>query len=215
MKNIFFVLIVIAFFSGCKKDHSELVSKSKIEPHIFEVIDRKVKVEISQLKVLDTNYQEMYYEGITFKLLQDDAYNFVFENQEHFNSLGYFLFLGDIDIKITKDDSYLSYFFVNVVKETNMYTIVEIMKSSGLNYDIDNDQVISKLQKWDSKYGIRLYGAEFDYVFIGFKTIPDNLTKFGKEAYEFCPDAVDQNYGTLEEMIRDISENNMLFLWWD
>ena len=41
------------------------------------------------------------------------------------------------------------------------------------------------------------------------------MDAFANEVYEFCPDAVDQGVGSIDELKKAITEMQGLWLWWD
>lgn len=45
--------------------------------------------------------------------------------------------------------------------------------------------------------------------------LPNDLTKFTNEVYEFCPDVIDQGYGEMKDMISDYKANKYFWMWWD
>ena len=78
-------------------------------------------------------------------------------------------------------------------------------QTNGCNYNVSTDDIISKLQEWDTKYGIEASDIKFDSVTVRFESIPDDARPLAEEIYNFCPDTVSQNFGCYEEMI-DASE---------
>ena len=75
-----------------------------------------------------------------------------------------------------------------------------------INYEIGTEDIISKLKEWDEQLGIDLSDIGFDRVTVKFHKLPDNLTAFAKEIYEFCPDTIEQGYGCMAEMIEAAEE---------
>ena len=104
---------------------------------------------------------------------------------------------------------------VCIIKCTDMYDILRAFKTNGTNYDIDTDNLINKLDNWDREYGLSIIGADFDWVDVKFDKLPQDVKAFSEEIYEFCPDAVDQGVGSIEELGKYIKENKSVFLWWD
>ena len=65
------------------------------------------------------------------------------------------------------------------------------------------------------KFGLIIIGCSLDYVHIEFDKLPQNMTEFAKEVYEFCPDSVDQGVGDLKSLEEYIKEEKGIWLWWD
>ena len=47
------------------------------------------------------------------------------------------------------------------------------------------------------------------------RKLPTDLNQFTKDVYKFCPDVIDQGYGSMEKMIQDYKKNKYIWLWWD
>lgn len=79
--------------------------------------------------------------------------------------------------------------------------------TGGPNVDVSTEDVIKKLEQWDSQYGIEISDVSHDRVLVKFSSLPDNLESFAKEVYEFCPDVVDQHFGCMDEMVEMMEES--------
>jgi hypothetical protein len=62
-----------------------------------------------------------------------------------------------------------------------------------------NGEVKAQIEKWKAQFGFEILGASSDYVALEFHTLPSNLCAFAEEVYRFCPDAVEQGVGLMEE----------------
>jgi hypothetical protein len=78
--------------------------------------------------------------------------------------------------------------------------------TNGANYDLDTEDVIERLQKWDAAYGVELSDVGHDRVAVKFKQLPADVGALAAEAYEFCPDVIDQHFGCFAEMIEAMEE---------
>jgi hypothetical protein len=74
-------------------------------------------------------------------------------------------------------------------------------QTNGCNYNVFTDDIITKLQGWDSEYGIHTSDVSPDAVTVQFDSVPDDTRLLADEIYKFCPDTVTQNFGCYEEMI--------------
>lgn len=146
-------------------------------------------------------------DGISFQIPDDKSDEIILKYKDKLRQSGYLLFLSE--------RGYESLSTISVIKSTDQFDILRIQKTDGINYDIENADVIKKLDDWDRKYGIEILGADYDWVDFIVKRPVDDISMFAKEVYEFCPDAVDQGVGEIEELEKLIKENNRLFLWWD
>ena len=78
--------------------------------------------------------------------------------------------------------------------------------TSAPNFDLDNDEIIVRLAKWRSLCSFSVKSAEGDQIEIEFETLPADMDAFARDAYEFCPDLVDQGTGCVHEMIESLEE---------
>src|SRR5688572_1314962 len=79
-------------------------------------------------------------------------------------------------------------------------------QTNGCNYRVSNDDVIERLQEWDTKYGIEISDIGGDSVTVHFKTVPDDTGPLAAEIYKFCPDTVSQHFGCFVEMMDTAEE---------
>src|SRR5262245_59763350 len=79
--------------------------------------------------------------------------------------------------------------------------------TNGANYDLDTEDVIAHLQAWDTKYGISLGKVKRDAVMVTFEKLPDDITQLAADVYEFCPDVIDQHFGSFAEMVEMAEES--------
>ena len=78
--------------------------------------------------------------------------------------------------------------------------------TNGGNYDVSTDTIIEKLKQWDSNYGIEISEVEHNSLLVTFKSLPDDLVVLTNEIYEFCPDVIDQHFGSMDEMVDMVEE---------
>lgn len=122
-----------------------------------------------------------------------------------------------------------------VVKAPNMYHVLQQLQTNGFNCDLNTQAVIQQLKQWETLCQFKISGAGFDWLELAFETLPDNLDAFGKAAYEFCPDIIDQGYvgpplspdaepedlfeamdaQTPEDIGRFVKREQILHCWWD
>jgi len=104
---------------------------------------------------------------------------------------------------------------VSLLKTPDPYEALRVMGTNGANYEIDTDQIVKRLQKWDREFGLSLHGVGYDWLEAEFKRQPADMLAFAREVYKFCPDVVDQGTNTVEELASEMKRGNILFLWWD
>ena len=75
------------------------------------------------------------------------------------------------------------------------------MSKFNIICDIVTNDVIDKLKKWDSIYGIEVSGVREDCFNIKFISLPSDLTNLTQEIYEICPNVIYQGFGCIDDMI--------------
>jgi len=102
-----------------------------------------------------------------------------------------------------------------IVNTSNPFEIIEFYQTNGANYDIETKDIIAKLQKWHSEFGIKIVsiGSDFCECEILNKNIDYN--NLANEVYEFCPDIVEQGTESIEQLEHELIKTGRIFLWWD
>jgi hypothetical protein len=204
-------------FISCGQNLTEqeksLCKSLDIDENVAVEIKTVSKSVIEQLPQI-SEYGEVLegkFEGICSKvptvdyMVSPKILEFVSENKSKFLEQNYNLFVFD-----SGEGNYLS-----VIKGKSDTEVLKWRQTNGINYDIDNDSIISKLQEWKSKFDFILLGAGMDWLQIQFITQPLDFDKFAEEVYEFCPDIIDQGVGDFEELAPEMKRINGVFLWWD
>jgi hypothetical protein len=123
-----------------------------------------------------------------------------------FRELGYLVFVFEGENNISS---------LAAIKGTDELDILRYRRTDGINYGLENEDVIKKLSEWKAKYGFIVIGCSLDWLHLEFDKLPDDLDAFAKEVYDFCPDSVDQGVGSLEALSQAIKEMKGVWLWWD
>jgi hypothetical protein len=129
--------------------------------------------------------------------------------RKHLKEKGYLLFKSEENYG-NLPDKYA------VLKSRDPFDIIRFRGTSGPNYEISNDSILSRLKDWHQRFSLEITGADADWVEVRFAHLPvEALPAFAKEVYTFCPDIVEQGAGNTESMVEDLKETGSLFLWWD
>ncbi|RPJ08054.1 MAG: DUF4253 domain-containing protein [Spirochaetaceae bacterium] len=121
---------------------------------------------------------------------------------------GYIIFISEMDFLNGVS-------FLTLIKSDDQMDILNYEKPDGINYGIEAADLFKRLMIWDGLFGLVILGADYDWVYIRFKKLPQDIAAFADEVYKFCPDSVDQGVGSVEELIIEIKNSRELFLWWD
>ncbi len=104
---------------------------------------------------------------------------------------------------------------IAIVKTHDEYDYLAMVRTDGINYDLEHEDVLAQYRRWDESLGLSLTGAGLDWLEAEFDSPPDNWLAFAQEVYEFCPDIVDQGAGSVKSLVAEMRRTNTLYLWWD
>jgi hypothetical protein len=102
-----------------------------------------------------------------------------------------------------------------VAKGDSQFDILRVAQSDAVNYGKETEDLIRKLTEYDRAYGIDIFHAETDTIEFRLTRLPDDLRRFSRDLYEFCPDIVDQGVETVEALEQEIRRTGEVYLWWD
>jgi hypothetical protein len=158
----------------------------------------------SEFDNIDTSKFKIVYVNVQ----KEDRPKAISNLKQYFNGSEYQVFYSSISYDKTPEK-------ICLLKSRDKYSCLSAFKTNGINYDINTNQLIEKIKKWDSQYKIDIIGVDGDWVDIKFSKLPKDIEKFANEIYEFCPDSVDQGVGEISELVKVIRDDEEVFLWWD
>lgn len=213
MRKIIPLLSLLVLFS-CKgielsSKEQKIVKKLNFDTELMILLKNETSNELIQLPAIDVETGEIsngLFEGIFSKTIKDDHYTIVKKLKDKFREKGYLIFT----FMDEKDEPRIA-----VMKGTNELDIVRYRRTDGINYNLQNKDVVAKLEKWKSKNDLNVLVCGRDWLQFEFKTLPSDLDSFSKDVYQFCPDIVDQGVGDIKNLKSAIIEMNGLYLWWD
>lgn len=97
----------------------------------------------------------------------------------------------------------------------SQFDIVRMAQTDAVNYNMDTEDLIAQLQKYDEQYGIDIYEATTDTISFMLLSTPEDVKRFAEDIDQFCPDAVDQGAGSLDNLAEMIARSGEVHLWWD
>lgn len=97
----------------------------------------------------------------------------------------------------------------------SQFDILRIAQSDAVNYDMETEDLIRKLQNYHAEYGIDIFHAETDTIEFRLLSLPKDMHGFCTDLYEFCPDIVDQGCGSVDKLEKEVANHKAVFLWWD
>jgi hypothetical protein len=86
------------------------------------------------------------------------------------------------------------------------------------NYEITPAEHLCVLRWWEHRYGAELVALGFDTLELAVARPPrtaHEVVRAAREMYAYCPDTVDQGWGTLEGLCRHMAAGRSWSFWWD
>lgn len=165
----------------------------------FEYYDSETKKVITEGKA---------HNGLSFHADMSEARLMVFELMDEFRKKGYFIYVSETHFGYEPDE-------VSILKTNDQFDILRAERTDGINYDLENKDVIEQLEKWNETTPFQITGASLDYVEAEFVQLPTDMDAFAAEVYAFCPDVVDQGSGSVSALAAEMKDSQTLYLWWD
>lgn len=156
--------------------------------------------------------------AISFKVKGSKVNATFVELQNKLMPLGYYPFFSIMGVN--KLDTLYE---ITIIKRTDYFDVLRCQNTAAPNYNLSTEDIIEKLQEWDSEYGVEVVGASDDWCMFYLKSLPDDIGLFIKEEIDpFCPDFIDQSaffdkgYDYSVNMLADlINYQKIVYLWWD
>ena len=165
----------------------------------------------SMVDTTDYSHLDSFYTGIVFSdLASDSAYYLFNQYSESVKEEGNFLFLNNLDFR-----NGTVIYDVVILKAESAYDVINIVGTQAPNYGIGTNDIIERLKLWDNQVHFNFTVIDYDRVEAYMEQLPPDLKKFTKEIYEFCPDVIDQGYGSMKDMIKNYKEDKYFWMWWD
>ncbi|HYA86663.1 MAG TPA: DUF4253 domain-containing protein [Nitrospirota bacterium] len=180
----------------------------KFDRQILVIVKEITHERIGRLIGFDGEGYQIIAPGIVVSVPADKADTMLAVLRHRLQPLHYMAFVVEMNNAIKA-------YKIGVLKGTDQYEILRIMHTDGDDYDISNQDVIDWLKELEKKAPFEIVGADTDWVEIEFKTVPKDLKTIVEEAYDFCPDAVDQGPGSVDELVNEIRKTKRLLLLWE
>jgi hypothetical protein len=220
MNKILLTLSLATVMYGCSADAKHpflerdyaLADTMKYDHSVIDELRKIVPGAIHKLRATQHNEEESNnkQEALQFEYTalpdNDNTYNKV---KETLKKKGYLLFKSEENYGVNPDK-------YAVLKTKDQFDILKFRATSGPNYDITTDSILAKLRTWYTQYPFEITGADGDWVEIHLRKLSEtDAGTFAREAYEFCPDVVEQGTETIDNLVTDLLQTKTMFLWWD
>ncbi|ABW32447.1 DUF4253 domain-containing protein [Acaryochloris marina] len=64
--------------------------------------------------------------------------------------------------------------------------------TNGINCDVETEDIVDRLIAWSQRFEFEVVEVDHATVGINFSTLPEDLSEFCQEVYEFNPDVLEQ-----------------------
>ena len=211
-------IITMGLFSlfGCGQKNKltqneiDLFKKIDFKTELISELKETTNAEFKQLPAIEQETGEVlndkFYNGVYIETTEEKAIEVVKKLKSKYRENGYLIFVFE------SEDNKKN---VAVIKGIDDLDILKYRRTDGINYDLENEDVVKKISEWKEKYGLIVIGCSRDWLHVEFDKMPTNLDAFAKEVYKFCPDSVDQGVGTVDKLKEAIIEMKGVWLWWD
>lgn len=69
----------------------------------------------------------------------------------------------------------------------------------GADQGIATNDIVETLERWDANYGLEIVDVARNRLCVGFRSLPDNLTRLADEIYGICPSIMAEHAETMSE----------------
>ncbi len=104
---------------------------------------------------------------------------------------------------------------IAIIRCGDEFTPLVYMQTNGINFGIDNHQLISHLDSLNEELDLKLIGADFDWCEFEIRREPKDWHQLAKTMYEICPDIVEQGTDDTETLEAEIKKHKRLYYWFD
>jgi len=162
---------------------------------VCELVKDHSGCPIERLVGFDDQFQRIEVEGLSIAVKHEDLGRIIGGLQPEIRPQGYCASWSKIYERNGAERSDE----VAILKTTDDRAIIRVKRSCGANYGVSTDDLVRKLDDWQTRCEFEVIGAAPDWVSLEFATLPDDLCGFAEEIYEFCPDSVEQGVGLMQE----------------
>lgn len=186
----------------------QLVLQTGFERPILQIIKDEAKAPLHRMSGYDEKGFQIMVRGIVVSVPECRTESVLSVLRTRLAPFGVMVFIVDMNEAIKSDK-------IAFLKGTDQYEILRVMHTNGDEDDISHEDIIERLKEWEKKYPFSIIGAEHDWVEIEFQVLPGNVKTFAEEVYDFSPDVVDEDLGTVQELAKDLQTTKRLLMWWE
>ncbi|MCH4295923.1 DUF4253 domain-containing protein [Shewanella sp. 3B26] len=99
-----------------------------------------------------------------------------------------------------------------IIKGSEPWDVLHYRKTNANNMGFSTEEIIAKLKEWDV---VRVLSVSFDSTLVKFADFPSDPKALAKSVVAFCPDILQQNDSTQEQLEDYFDVCDEIYLWWD
>lgn len=204
------VLLLAASEPPCSLSASEerIANQVGFEKEILQLVKGEARSPVRRLSGYDEDGYQIMSNGLTVSVPRSRSEQVLWSLRDKLKPLKYMAYIIEINDTLKIDN-------IGIIKGADQYDILQIMHTNGDEQDVSHEEVIEKLKEWGTQCTFEIIGAENDWVEIEFRVMPRDLKVFAEEIYDFSPDTVDEDAGSLSALIKEINGTKRLMLWWN
>ena len=194
--------------NGLSVLEERIASPIGFEKDILMLVKEEARSPLHRLSGYDEDGYQIMANGLTVSVPRSRSEQVLWLLRDKLKPRKYMAFIIEINdtLKIDK---------IGIIKGTDQYDILQIMHTNGDDDDVSHEDIIEKLKEWGKRCPFEIIGAENDWVEIEFRVMPRDLKVFAEEIYDFSPDTVDEDTGSLSALIKEINATKRLMLLWN
>ncbi|MEX2114862.1 MAG: ankyrin repeat domain-containing protein [Pirellulales bacterium] len=102
-----------------------------------------------------------------------------------------------------------------ILPTTDPLQVVAAIGTSAPNYGLFMSDIVDGLKRLQLLEPLRILKVSYDTVELEFHAGVDDPRTMAKHLYEFCPDVVDQGFGSIGKLQKHLAAGRNVTLWWD
>jgi Domain of unknown function (DUF4253) len=172
-----------------------LAADISFDQDICGLVKQHANGALARLTAFTEDYRPESADGLSIAVNRDEVESIIDRLQPELRARGYRAFWSET----YRSDGGKETDEIAVLKGLDDFQIIRLRRTSGGNYDVTMEDIIHRLKSWRKQCQFEVVGAGGAWVAIQFVTLPPNICAFAEEAYQFCPDTVEQGVGLKNE----------------
>ncbi len=194
--------------AGLSPQEGLVAEKTGFDKRVISIVKEAAETHVHRMTGYNGGGYNILTDGVCADVPEARAEKILFPLRHKLHPLKYTAFITDINEGAQTCK-------IGVLKGADQYDILRIMQTNGADHEITNDDVIERLKDWEKTSPFDIIGADYNWVEIEFRRLPQELREFAEEVSDFCPDAVDENAGGTQALADDLARTKRLLLLWE